>query len=392
MANIFLSYAREDIDKIKLLATALKQQGWSVFWDSALLAGQDFHDQIEQEIDKAGCMIVAWSAASRKSAWVKGEAIIGERRSILVPIKFDLVDPPINFISLHTENFANWNGDINSDEFNKLLRAVESKIRTGSASSKLETGPVATPSQNLSKQGSKTSIVSKLIYIEPKMVLVPAGYFEMGSNVISNERPIRTVKVANSFSIAKYPVTFNEFDLFVNAMNQKIPSDEGWGRGNRPVINVSWMDASAYATWLSEVSGKAYRLPSEAEWEYAVRAGSKELYLWGNSAIEAGIFAWFANNSEQKTHPVGEKKPNSWELHDMVGNVWEWVEDCWHKTYTEAPTDASAWRTPHKNNAFQRTLRGGSFRDTQEALRSSRRYALLPFLSNSSIGFRLVHD
>lgn len=392
MANIFLSYAREDIDKIRQLATALKQQGWSVFWDSALLAGQDFHDQIEQEIDRAGCMIVAWSAASRKSAWVKGEAIIGERRSILVPIKIDLVDPPINFISLHTENFANWNGDINSDEFNKLLRAVESKIRTRSVSSKLETDPVATPSQNLSKQGSNTSIVSKLIYIEPKMVLVPAGCFEMGSNVISNEQPIHTVKVAKSFSIAQYPVTFNEFDLFVNAMNQKIPSDEGWGRGNRPAINVSWMNASAYATWLSEVSGKAYRLPSEAEWEYAARAGCKELYLWGNNASDAEIFAWFANNSEQKTHPVGEKKPNSWDIHDMVGNVWEWVEDCWHKSYMEAPNDASAWCTPHENNAFQRSLRGGSFRDTQETLRSACRYALLPFLSNSNIGFRLVHD
>jgi len=131
LADIFLSYAREDSAKAKLLAAALESKGWSVFWDSALLAGQDFHEEIEQEIEKAGCMIVAWSAISRKSRWVKGEATLGARRKILVPIKFDSVDPPIDFITLHTENCATWKGDIQSVEFSKLQQAVTKLIGFG---------------------------------------------------------------------------------------------------------------------------------------------------------------------------------------------------------------------------------------------------------------------
>jgi hypothetical protein len=106
VADIFLSYARKDLAKAEQLVAALEKQGWSVFWDSDLRAGQDFHDEIEKEIEKAGCMIVAWSAASRESRWVKGEALMGQKRNILVPIWFEVVDPPINFMSHHTENLA----------------------------------------------------------------------------------------------------------------------------------------------------------------------------------------------------------------------------------------------------------------------------------------------
>jgi formylglycine-generating enzyme required for sulfatase activity len=392
LADIFLSYAREDIDKIKLLASALKQQGWSVFWDSALLAGQDFHDEIEQEIEKAGCMIVAWSSASRKSAWVKGEAIMGEKRKILVPIKFDSVDPPINFISLHTENFTAWNGDTNCEAFNKLQRAVARKIGTGLVSSNIEADPVYLLTSKTSASNSKTSAIANQSFMEPELVVIPSGQFEMGSNVISNEQPIHTVTIAKSFSISKYLVTFDEFDLFANAKNQEKPSDEGWGRGKRPVINVSWKDASAYASWLSKVSGKTYRLLSEAEWEYATRAGSDALYFWGDDANEAEKYAWFLNNSEQKTHPVGEKLSNGFGLYDMTGNVWEWVEDDWHKTYGSAPTNGSAWHTANNDNTVQRVLRGGSFQNAQDTLTSAHRYGLLPFLRYSFIGFRLAQE
>ena len=129
MIDIFLSYAREDVAKAKQLAAALEKQGWSVFWDrTSLLAGQDLDEVIEQAIEQAGCMIVAWSKASKKSDWVRGEANIGRERRILIPILFDLVDPPIAFRSLHTENFADWKGETDTPGYLALCKALTERI------------------------------------------------------------------------------------------------------------------------------------------------------------------------------------------------------------------------------------------------------------------------
>ncbi len=131
MADIFLSYAREDLTQAKVLATALKNIGWSVFWDRTnLLAGQDVDEAIEQEIEQAGCMIVAWSKASKKSDWVRGEATVARERRILVPIRFESVDPPIAFRTLHTEDLIDWNGDADSEAFKKLLSSVTRVVGT----------------------------------------------------------------------------------------------------------------------------------------------------------------------------------------------------------------------------------------------------------------------
>jgi len=131
LADIFLSYAREDLTQAKVLATALKNIGWSVFWDRTnLLAGQDVDEAIEQEIEQAGCMIVAWSKASKKSDWVRGEATVARERRILVPIRFESVDPPIAFRTLHTEDLIDWNGDADSEAFKKLLSSVTRVVGT----------------------------------------------------------------------------------------------------------------------------------------------------------------------------------------------------------------------------------------------------------------------
>ena len=396
MADIFLSYAREDLAKARQLAAALDKQGWSVFWDrTSLLAGQDFEEIIEQAIEQAGCMIVAWSKASKRSDWVRGEANIGRQRKILVPILFEPVDPPIAFSSLHTENFTAWNGNIQSDEFNKLQRAVTRLIGSGtgrdqtSAADMNKLSPASSPNQATST--SKTSIVSNNTFIEPEMVVIPVGSFQMGSNDGDDvENPVHPVRL-KSFAIGRYEVTFDEYDQFAEALGKLKPDDNDWGRGKRPVINVSWEDAVAYALWLSTATGKHYRLPTEAEWEYAARAGTTSDYYWDGQG-EAKDFAWFYENSEAKTQPVGKKKPNAFGLYDMSGNVWEWVQDCWHDSYDKAPRDGSAWQEPDNGDCPRRVVRGGSWFYRPAGLRSANRSWGSPDYRGTIIGFRLAQD
>jgi formylglycine-generating enzyme required for sulfatase activity len=397
LADIFLSYAREDLAKARKLAVALETQGWSVFWDrTALLAGQDLDEVIEQAIEQAGCMIVAWSAASKRSDLVRGEANIGRERKILVPILFETIEPPIAFRALHTENFAAWNGDTQSGEFRKLQRAVTRLVSSGTGRDQtflVDTNKPAPASATKEvASDSKISVVSNKTFIEPQMVVIPAGSFQMGSDESTDEKPIHAVNIARPYSLAKYLVTFEEYDLFVKAKNRKFPSDQGWGRGKRPVINVSWEDAAAYASWLSDVSGKTYRLPGEAEWEYAARAATESVYYWGDSETDADSFAWFNNNSEGKTHPVGKKRPNAFGLYDIAGNVWEWLQDCWHDNYQNAPADGSAWQAQNNGDCPRRVLRGGSWDIVSVWLRSATRYRYFPGNRGDDIGFRLAQD
>jgi formylglycine-generating enzyme required for sulfatase activity len=403
LADIFLSYAREDLAKAKLLAAALEKQGWSVFWDrTSILAGQDFDDIIEKAIDAAKCMIVVWSETSKKSYYVRDEARKARDRNILVPILVEPVNPPLGFGSIHADNFAAWNGDTQSDEFNKLLRAVTRLVGSATDSNQTPAVNANTPLlASFPKQatsGSKTSVVSNKTFLEPEMVVIPAGSFQMGSNNGSdNERPVHSVRL-KSFAIGRYEVTFDEYDQFAVALGKPKPKDMGWGRGKRPVINVSWEDAVAYAQWLSSVTGKPFRLPTEAEWEYAARAGINSAYFWGEKACvlfrtnivnDAENFAWFSENSGGKTHPVGEKRPNAFKLYDMAGNVFEWVEDCWHDNYQDAPSDESSWQG---GDSPGRVLRGGSWGDEPVNLRSATRYWLNSGISDPQFGFRLAQD
>ncbi len=177
----------------------------------------------------------------------------------------------------------------------------------------------------------------------PEMVGIPAGSFRMGDlqgGGFDNEQPVHRVSVAR-FAMGKYEVTFAEYDKFAEATGRAKPNDQGWGRGNRPVINVSWDDATAYAAWLTQQTGRQYRLPSEAEWEYAARAGTTTKYWWGNQWVSGKASCDY--QKYHKTTPVGSFDPNPFGLYDTVGNVWEWCADPWHKNYKNAPTDGSVW-------------------------------------------------
>lgn len=181
----------------------------------------------------------------------------------------------------------------------------------------------------------------------PEMVVVPAGSFTMGDlngGGDRDERPRHRVTIPHPFAVGKFEVTFSEWDTCVSAGGcQHRPDDKGWGRGRRPVMNVSWEDAGEYAAWLSRKTGKAYRLATEAEWEYMARAGTTTKHPWGND--KAPSRAKYDDDSflKEKTVPVGSYRPNAFGVYDTSGNVWEWTQDCWHKTYIGAPADGSAW-------------------------------------------------
>ena len=224
----------------------------------------------------------------------------------------------------------------------------------------------------------------------PEMMVVPAGTFTMGGKS-DYEHPAHRVTIKNRFAIGRYEVTFDEWDSCVDQGGCKTrPSDRGWGRGARPVINVTWPDAKAFASWLSEKTGQKYRLPTEAEWEYASRAGTTTTYWWGQDVDSRNANCKNCNTGQtQKTLPVGSFKPNQFGLYDTSGNVAEWVEDCWHADYQGAPADGSAWTEPQ---CQLRVLRGGAFDSEAAYVSSSSRFRYDYDVPYSANGFRLVRD
>ncbi|MEO5376100.1 MAG: SUMF1/EgtB/PvdO family nonheme iron enzyme [Alphaproteobacteria bacterium] len=234
----------------------------------------------------------------------------------------------------------------------------------------------------------------------PEMVAIPAGRFMMGSpedekGRFASEGPRHEVTIGYRFALGRYAVTFEEYDRFVAATGGREPSDHGWGRGRRPVIDVSWEDAQAYARWLSVETGQSYRLPSEAEWEYACRAGTTTPFHTGETISTSqanfdGNFTYVTGAKgeyRRQTMPVGSFPPNAFGLYDMHGNVWEWVEDVWHENYTGAPVDGSARTT---NGSNFRVNRGGSWNYYPRSLRSAYRDGSSADLRSNLLGFRLA--
>ena len=230
----------------------------------------------------------------------------------------------------------------------------------------------------------------------PEMVVVPAGRFLMGSpkgQGYDNERPQHEVTIAKPFAVAKFALTFDEWDACAARGGCRPDvSDSGWGRGRRPVINVSWDDAQAYVKWLSSITGKPYRLLSEAEYEYAARAGTETKYPWGddiklNGKAMANCDGCGSQWDDKQTAPVGSFSANRLGLYDMVGNVFEWTEDCWHANYEGAPADGSPWTS---GDRVARVVRGGSWDSGPDGLRSAARVGIGSDLRLHVLGFRVA--
>ena len=230
----------------------------------------------------------------------------------------------------------------------------------------------------------------------PEMVLIPAGVFQMGCSsggCRSDERPVHSVQIPRPFALGRFEVTFAQWDACAAAggCGRHRPGDQGWGRGNRPVINVGLRDAEAYAQWLSRETGERYRLPSEAEWEYAARAGSQTRYPWGNEMLRnmANCSDCGSLWDDNQTAPVGSFPPNDFGLHDMHGNVWERLADCWNGSYSRAPNDGRAWM---RGNCRRNVLRGGSWTNAGKDLRSANRNENTADTRSDSLGFRVARD
>lgn len=236
--------------------------------------------------------------------------------------------------------------------------------------------------------------------IAPQMVNIPAGTFTMGcvagrDDVVdgdcgNDEKPAHQVTL-NAFQIGKYEVTFAEWDACEAAKVCPHADDEGWGRGKRPVINVSWQDARTYIRWLNAQTGQVYRLPTEAEWEYAARGGRDSAYPWGNS-ISCNNADYWANDTSCNgagTSVVGSFAANAYGLHDTVGNVWEWCQD-WYEQGYYASSPAS--NPEGAAGGTYRVLRGGSWSSDARNVRSANRHDFTPDYRLNYVGFRVAQS
>ena len=303
-----------------------------------------------------------------------------------------------------------------------LLPTIVSADDTVLSGADASVPPVAAP-------GSLSGAVFRDCSVCPEMVVIPAGSFTMGSSAaekswavshgatpgsVSDEAPQHKVSL-HAFALGKYDVTRSEYAAFVRAAGRP-PADGCYDNGNPnsplragaswqnpgfsqterdPVVCVSWQDAQAYVAWLNRKTRRAgsasvnspYRLPSEAEWEYAARAGTSARFWWGEDDGAASAHAWYKENSGVQTHPVGLKPANPFGLYDIAGNVWQWTEDCYAESYANAPTDGSAAET---ESACLRVDRGGSWYYPAWLLRSATRERNPPGYRDTVMGFRIA--
>jgi formylglycine-generating enzyme required for sulfatase activity len=225
----------------------------------------------------------------------------------------------------------------------------------------------------------------------PEMIVIPAGSFMMGSPTTeqggnSNEAPQHKVVIAERFAVSKFDVTFADWDACVSVGGCPKAGDSNFGRDTRPVINIGWDDAQTYVAWLSKMTGKDYRLLTEAEWEYAARAGTTTAYYWGGEIGKGNAKGCGSEWDSRQTSPVGSFKPNAFGLYDMAGNMWQWAQDCYHGDYKEAPTDGSAWTSGDCSN---RVVRGGSWSSDPQVLRTANRRGAAAGGRDDDLGFRV---
>lgn len=483
MADIFISYTREDLACARAIAHYLEHEGWTVFWDQTIPAGKTWREVVGKELAGAKCVLVLWSSSSIESRWVQEEADEGERRGILVPALLEDVLPPIGFRSIQAADLKEWDpkrlaslpssfladiasvaggpfagkgsldkamleqASVRSDapqaplksDFELAANMVGSEPRAlGGAYAALivaslvvvvlvvsfslylrqaklpgtiesTESPMQTPATVLNLRDDPKATTRPQESLEelqdcsicPIMVVVPAGHFTMGSPTHEPERdadegPAHKVRV-RAFAIGRFEVTFAEFDHCVQdgACDER-PDDQGWGRGTRPVMNVSWNEAQSYVKWLSRRTGASYRLPSEAEWEYAARADTSTPFFFGET-ISADQANYNSNHSYNggptgeylgRTAPIGSYPGNAFGLHDMHGNVWEWVADCWQDNYASASGDGDAHMGDDPCNG--RILRGGSWYNKPHSLRAANRFGVGAGNKSDDIGFRVT--
>jgi formylglycine-generating enzyme required for sulfatase activity len=452
MADIFISYASEDRERIVPIVKALEAEGWSAFWDwKSIPVGRTWREIIDQGLEVSKCILVLWSITSTtsKKRWVLEEADYGLEHAKLIPALIDDVRPPRGFGQIQAARLTDWTGDTDHPEFRKLIAALEAILgpsprrlresgdgrraqaeREGEPPRRASAGPAASEADRVPaapavpkppaprkypavKIGALVAlaalIAAGLLLLRPgkqepiraapvagkpafdaargaspgdrmpvaaaepdpkstpkkitnslgmEFLLIPAGSFTMGSRQSYKqaldrlggkeewykfEHPPQDVTIAQSFYLQTTEVTQKHWK---EVMGEN-PSYFNQCGNDCPVESVSWEDVQIFIAKLNQLEQtNSYRLPSEAEWEYAGRAGSSTDYSFGDDSGKLGDYAWFLGNSDKATQRVATKKPNPRGLYDMHGNVAEWVEDDWHASHGGGPADGRpGWAT-----------------------------------------------
>ena len=395
MSDIFLSYASEDQARVKPLVEALTQQGWSVSWDRTIPVGRTWQEVLVEKLEAAGSLMVLWSENSITRKWVIEEVDegIGKKLPIL-PVLLDAVLPPVKFRSRQANNLSGWDGATDSFAFQGLVRkirrilgqpvipkpgkpATQETPKPEPPEPKLAAGPL-----ELEPHGAKEFTNS----LGMQFGLIPAGTFMMGSGIEEegdeDEQPQHQVTLSQPFYLQTRPVTQGQWQQVMGGNPSFFPQ---CGK-DCPVENVSWDDAQEFLKKLNRMEKTdQYRLPSEAQWEYACRAGSSLSFCFGDEETELGEYAWYEDNSRESMHPAGRLKPNAWGLYDMHGNVYEWCQD-WYGEYPPGPvTDPEG-----PPAGAYRVLRGGSWDAEAGEVRSAYRLRFHPGYRYGNVGFRVA--
>jgi len=397
MSDIFLSYATEDRERLLPLIEALTQQGWSIFWDRTVPVGQTWQEVMAEELEAAGSLLVFWSRNSITRKWVIEEAEEGIRRRLpIFQVLIDEVLPPLKFRSRQNDNLSAWDGTTTALAFQSLVRKIRRIL--GQPAEPEPRKPI-TPEIREPKP-PQGKLMERAGELEPRaaqeftnslgmqFVLIPAGTFMMGTAITEegdeDEHPQHHVTLSQPFYLQTTPVTQGQWRHLMEGN----PSSFSNCGEDCPVEHVSWHDAQKFIKKLNQLERiDQYRLPTEAEWEYACRAGSTLSFCFGDEETELGHYAWYEDNSQESTHPVGQLKPNAWGLYDMHGNVFEWCQD-WYGEYAPEPvTDP----TGPSSGEF-RVLRGGSWDGEAGDLRSAYRHRLTPGYRYGHEGFRVARS
>ncbi len=403
--DIFLSYSRDDRDRVKILAQALESLGWSVWWDRRIPTGQRFAKVIEKQLDESRTVLVVWSKISVESHWVNTEAAEGLRRGGLFPVLIEEVKIPLEFRGVQAANMINWQGDHQDDQWTLLIDDLTAVL--GQPASEVPSGQstgleekkdfpkestVSRKRRDKNSHDKSTSRGYRGSVSEGKKEQVPGGMVRIpkGPFLYGDEK--KEVNIDHDYYMDVYLVTNGAYRKFIEvggheqtsfwseegwewAMAEKVSEPEFWrdmqfNQSDQPVVGVSCYEAEAYANW----AGK--RLPTEEEWEKSARGTDGRTYPWGND-----FDTTVCNSSKSgigSTTPVTKfpKGMSPFGCYDMAGNVWEWCASWWDQSEN------------------RRVIRGGSWRGNLEPVyvRSADRYSFNTGTRGNYMGFRLVQD
>lgn len=471
MSDIFICYARKDIDTAMRVVQLFEAEGWRVFIDKQTLVGRRWHKEIEKELHAARAVVVLWSSMSRDSDFVLEEAEFGKHKKILFPVFIESVEFPYGFSRIQTANLVNWDGSLSHPDCAALLQSLRLHLNGREQISiapelsepvqSFASSPATTPTpQDGISDGKKTDSkkptvrkfllpaalvllaiiifpVAESLYqyfiqpspvvisdkqivktslnqsnpsldrkLLPELVSIPARTFYMGEQNEAylrkmirldqqkwNGIPGKYVEILKPFYLGKTEVTYAQYDYYIQQQQTKgihleEPETAKGGRDHQPVVNIDWRQAMAYAQWLSEQTNNECRLPTEAEWEYAARAGSDTMQPWGDElgSNNANCDGCGSPWDKEQSAPVGSFAANRFGLYDMIGNVWEMTCSNWRNQF-----DGSEQRCNDDTaDATVRVMRGGSWDDRGYNVLSSSRARYHPESRDALTGFRVL--